>query len=147
MGICRGVTLVCALLLLGLSARAQHEYANEGAQACLACHESERIMGIRETPHADFDNPRSPAARQQCESCHGPSARHMQFPMHVGNIRFSTHDASAPVDPRNATCMKCHGTSEHHEAWENSPHGFEGIALEAPTRNLGPEAALIGAGK
>ena len=96
--------------LFGLSATAQHEFSKEGARACLECHESEKVMGIIETPHANFENPDTPAAREQCESCHGPSARHMQFPMQVGNIRFSKHDRSTPVAQRNAACMQCHGT-------------------------------------
>ena len=77
--------------LLAASASAQQPYAGGGAAECLECHENENVMGILETPHADFDVPRSPASGKQCESCHGPSATHMQFPMQVGNIMFTKH--------------------------------------------------------
>ena len=47
-------------------------------------------MELVKTPHANFEDPRSPASREQCESCHGPSGTHVDFPMQVGNIRFTS---------------------------------------------------------
>ena len=113
--------------LLATSAHAQHEYSDEGALACLECHESETIMGILETPHANSNDPMTPAALRQCESCHGPSATHMKFPMQVANIRFSKGDATTPVPKRNAACLACHG-SDARAAWAHSPHGFENVS-------------------
>lgn len=106
-------------------ASAQQEFALEGALACLKCHESEKIMGILETAHANFDNPDTPAStEEQCEACHGPSATHMQFPMQVGNIHFSA-ESKAPNAEQNKTCLACHGTREQHEDWSAGPHGFD----------------------
>ena len=108
-----GFALACILGvgLLGSSASGEQEYSGEGAQACLACHESDKVMGIRDTPHANFEDPRSPASREQCESCHGPSATHMQFPMQVGNIVFTKH-GTTPIGKRNETCLACHSDPE-----------------------------------
>jgi hypothetical protein len=101
-------------------ASAQQAYFGEGAAACLECHESEKIMGILETPHANFDDPLSPAARDQCESCHGPSATHVKFPMQVGNIVFTKH-GKTPITERNQACLECHheGDQSH---WGEGPH-------------------------
>jgi predicted CXXCH cytochrome family protein len=125
----RGISLalgaIGALLSVATSATAQQPqtYSGEGAQACLECHESDSVMGIRETPHADFEDPRSPAAREQCESCHGPSATHMEFPMQVGNIVFTKH-AKTPIAERNDACLVCHedGAQAH---WKDGAHGQE----------------------
>ena len=114
------------LVLITLSiapVRAQQGFSSEGALACLECHESEKVMGIRETPHADFDDPRSPASREQCESCHGPSATHMQFPMQVGNIVFTQH-GKTPIHDRNQSCLECHNEGEQRH-WNEGAHGKE----------------------
>jgi len=122
-------TLCAALGLLMFSTlfvgtvRAQQEYSGEGAQACLECHESEKVMGIRETPHANFDDPKSPASREQCESCHGPSAIHMKFPMQVGNIVFTQH-GKTPIHDRNEACLECHNEGEQAH-WNEGAHGDE----------------------
>ena len=116
------LTIAAALpiLLLDGPASAQQAPSGEGAAACLVCHESEKVMGIVDTPHANFDDPRSPASRQQCESCHGPSATHMEFPMQVGNIVFTKHGKTTIAD-RNKACLACHnrGAQAH---WNDGPH-------------------------
>ncbi len=127
----RGLLALAALLasglslLLGIAAPSQSSQpaSGAGAQACLECHESEKIMGIRETAHANSEDPNSPASRDQCESCHGPSATHMQFPMQVGNIRFTKHGKTS-IAERNAACLSCHedGSREH---WDRGAHGAE----------------------
>ena len=118
---CGAFGLLFLSVLLVAPVRAQQEYSGEGALACLECHESERVMGIRNTPHADFDDPRSPAAREQCESCHGPSATHMQFPMQVGNIVFTKH-GKTPISKRNKACLDCHNEGEQVH-WNEGAHG------------------------
>ncbi len=109
-----------ALAMLVQAASAQQAYSGEGAQACLKCHESEKVMGIRKTPHAKFDDPRTPAARDQCESCHGPSATHMKFPMQVGNIVFTKH-GKTPIGDRNQMCLTCHHKGEQAH-WGEGKH-------------------------
>jgi nitrate/TMAO reductase-like tetraheme cytochrome c subunit len=68
----------------------------------------------------------SPAAREQCESCHGPSARHVRFPLHVGNVRFTRRDDTTTKSARNHACLECHRGDERAQ-WEASPHGFDEI--------------------
>jgi DmsE family decaheme c-type cytochrome len=125
----RSSALITSLLmaLLAAEAQAQQEFSAEGAKACLECHESDKIMGILDTPHADPKNPHSPASVHQCESCHGPSATHMNFPLHVGNIRFSRGDESTTVEARNGSCLECHRKGSRAN-WTMGPHGLEEIA-------------------
>lgn len=92
-----------------------------GAAVCLKCHENDKVMGILQTPHAKIENLETPAAKDLCESCHGPSAAHMEFPMQVGNIVF-TKFGKTPIAERNRACLACHqkGAREH---WNEGAHG------------------------
>src|SRR5215510_3804654 len=47
-----------------------------GQDTCLACHD-DRAKGLSGTVHSKAAHPRSPAAAQGCESCHGPGSRHI----------------------------------------------------------------------
>jgi DmsE family decaheme c-type cytochrome len=102
-------------------------------------------MGILDTPHADFDDPRSPASREQCESCHGPSATHMEFPMQVGNIVFSTH-GKTPISARNQTCLECHheGKEAH---WNEGAHGQKLDCSSCHIMHLPKDPTLAKAGQ
>lgn len=127
-------------------ASARQDYSDEGANACLECHETKYVMGIMGTPHADASDPRSPAARRQCQSCHGPSATHMKFPMHVANVHFGRKSDSA-AEVQNGRCLECHqeGAREH---WNGSAHGFEKVVCSTchtahqPDKLLPPNSEL-----
>lgn len=106
---------------------ARQEFAEGGLETCLRCHDSAAVQPIFATPHMKGTDPDSPAARKQCESCHGPSARHVQFPLHAGNIRFTRHDDSTTKAARNRVCLECHLEGEQ-ASWRKSPHGSDGIA-------------------
>src|SRR4030095_8082240 len=54
------------------SAPARHA----GNDTCLVCHDDKGAT-LKGTPHADLKNPRTPAAKQGCESCHGPGQAHV----------------------------------------------------------------------
>jgi predicted CXXCH cytochrome family protein len=118
----------------------KQSYSGEGAQACLECHESDKVMGIRDTPHADFDDPRTPAARKQCESCHGPSATHMNFPMQVGNIVFTKH-GKTPISDRNKTCLACHHEGEQAH-WNEGEHGENLSCADCHVMHVAKDPAL-----
>jgi len=134
-----GVLIIPTLFVMPV--QAQQEYSGEGAQACLECHESEKVMGIRETPHANFDDPKSPASREQCESCHGPSATHMQFPMQVGNIVFTQH-GKTPIHDRNQTCLECHHEGEQIH-WNEGAHGKELSCADCHTMHTPVDPSLV----
>ena len=104
---------------------ADQDYSEQGANACLDCHESPEVMGILDTPHADASNPKTPAGQKECQSCHGPSATHMEFPMQVANVHFGKESKATP-QRQNEACLECHadGAREH---WQGSAHGYEDV--------------------
>jgi nitrate/TMAO reductase-like tetraheme cytochrome c subunit len=100
-------------------------YSSEDYNACLDCHENSGVLGIEETKHFDFEDPKTPAAQKQCQSCHGPSAKHMQFPMQVENVHFGKGSTASP-DVQNHMCLECHANGERAN-WKVSPHGYEKV--------------------
>ncbi len=116
-----GITLAS----LAQSAGVQSEYSEEGAVACIECHETPYVMGILDTVHARIADPRTPAAQKECQSCHGPSATHMRFPMQVANVHFGKNCEHEP-ETQNKLCLQCHKDSDFGE-WSASAHGYEQI--------------------
>src|SRR5687767_12825527 len=47
-----------------------------GSDTCLTCH-SDMEATLTGTKHAQALDPRTPAAQQNCESCHGPGQAHV----------------------------------------------------------------------
>jgi DmsE family decaheme c-type cytochrome len=88
-----------------------------GDKNCLGCHEEVRASYER-SPHHLADDPRTPAAKQGCETCHGPGSKHMDDPDHVKVVNNFTAMSPAAV---NATCTTCHNRGEH-ALWEGSQH-------------------------
>lgn len=88
-----------------------------GEETCLGCHEDQR-KGYSDTMHGRRDHPRSPAAKQGCESCHGPGSKHVDDPEVAGSIL-----AFLKVAPRDASeaCLTCHARDSH-ALWEGSVH-------------------------
>src|SRR5215213_3640465 len=88
-----------------------------GTDTCVACHEGmdSKLSG---TAHGNAAHPKSPAAAQGCETCHGPGSRHVEDPSDATAIRrFDT------LAPREAgeTCQTCH-TGSTHALWQGSAH-------------------------
>ncbi|HEX5214029.1 MAG TPA: DmsE family decaheme c-type cytochrome [Vicinamibacterales bacterium] len=95
--------------------------AAQGAQAatfigdakCIDCHD----QTIKGTLHGRSADPRTPAAKQGCESCHGPGSKHAEDPTTVQVKNFKT----LPAREVNATCTTCHNRGEH-ALWDGSQH-------------------------
>ena len=93
-----------------------------GEDACLTCHEQQQ-QGYFGSPHHRLADPRTPAANQGCESCHGPGARHVDDPAGVPVKIFRL----LPADDVNATCTSCHTRGEH-ALWDGSQHESRGLS-------------------
>ena len=114
--------------IAGGAAAAEQRFAEGGVETCLRCHDNAKVTAVFATPHMKpGTHPSSPAAKEQCESCHGPSASHVRFPLHVGNIRFTRRDDTTTKATRNRACLECHLQDEPAH-WQKSPHGFDEIA-------------------
>jgi nitrate/TMAO reductase-like tetraheme cytochrome c subunit len=132
-----------------IAAAAPPEYDGAGEKTCLDCHGNPRVMGIMGTVHMKGGNPNAPAAQKACESCHGPSKAHVQFPMQVENLHFgkkSTTDAKV----QNRVCLECHDQKDKARAnWKASAHGSENVvcstchSIHDPKRVVPTTAARI----
>ena len=94
-----------------------------GSDTCLACH-FEMGESLTGTAHGNAAHPRSPAAEQGCESCHGPGERHIEDPTVETSIRKFSR-----MSPRDVsdTCLSCH-TKSSHGLWKGSAHDARNLS-------------------
>jgi DmsE family decaheme c-type cytochrome len=130
--------LLClALPLAGVAQERQAPgeagYTERGADTCIKCHDEDSkfpVLSIFKTKHAQPADPRTPFAKLQCESCHGPGARHAeevpegqkQAPI----IAFG-RKSWVSTEKQNQVCLGCH-ESQARIAWKGSPHGGNDVA-------------------
>ena len=93
-----------------------------GESTCLTCHDDKK-QGYVGSPHHRAVDPRSPGAKQGCESCHGPGSLHLTDPVANPVKRFS----KLPPKEVNATCTTCHNRGEH-TLWDGSQHESRGLS-------------------
>lgn len=105
------------------------DYTEKGADTCIKCHDEDSefpVFSIFKTKHAVPADKRTPFAGLQCESCHGPGAKHAEKiapgsdtkrPLLVNFGRKS----SFPVAKQNAMCLQCH-ENNHRIGWKGSAH-------------------------
>ncbi len=88
-----------------------------GEKTCLTCHEAQ-TKGYHGSAHSRAYNPRTPAAGQGCESCHGPGAAHVDGGGDKSKIK--TYKTMSPSEA-SATCLTCHSRGER-ALWSGSQH-------------------------
>ena len=93
-----------------------------GEDTCLTCHEAQGKGAFADTAHHRASDPRTPAAKQGCETCHGPGSKHIQDPAANPMRNFKT----LKPEEASAVCLTCHNTSEH-ALWEGSTHESRGL--------------------
>jgi len=111
--------LIC-LLFLSCSAIAcsaigashpSEPFSDSGADTCLGCHNSERMLVIFRTAHGQRADPDSPMASLQCEACHGAGGEHsdrrLTGPNHPLIVGFG-RGSETPAAEQNAVCTGCH---------------------------------------
>ena len=101
-----------------------------GADICEACHED--IAGaLRMNPHAQSADPRTPAAREGCESCHGPGSLHVEADGESSAGMLSFHPAAdESTEQQNAACLSCH-REKRLMHWQASAHDNEDTACSS----------------
>ncbi|HXT68775.1 MAG TPA: DmsE family decaheme c-type cytochrome [Vicinamibacterales bacterium] len=93
-----------------------------GEDTCLTCHDAQKAKYVK-SPHHAAGDPRTPAAKQSCETCHGAGSEHAEDPASKRLKNFKTMTPEAV----NATCTTCHNKGEH-ALWEGSPHESRNLA-------------------
>lgn len=121
----------CVSSVFVFAADAQEEvqklYTRKGADTCLKCHDEDYkypIFPIFYNKHGNRNDPRSPMAQLQCESCHGPGRAHATEPS-VGYERAHIisfgRDSWASKEKQNGQCLQCH--NDHgRQNWVGSAH-------------------------
>jgi DmsE family decaheme c-type cytochrome len=94
-----------------------------GDETCLTCHESQTLQG---TPHGRAAHPRTPAARQGCETCHGPGQKHSDDDDNDPTL-ILTFTRKTNARETNATCLSCHDRGTH-ALWEGSAHDARNLS-------------------
>jgi DmsE family decaheme c-type cytochrome len=107
-----------------------------GSDTCLGCHEGLNTA-LDRTAHGKALHPRSPAAAQGCETCHGPGETHIEDPSDDASLR--KFDRMAPRDV-SATCQSCHSRSPH-TMWQGSAHDARNISCVTCHSVHEPESA------
>jgi DmsE family decaheme c-type cytochrome len=105
------------------------EYTKEGADQCLQCHTDDAafaVTAIFKTKHGMRDDARTPFAKLQCETCHGPAAKHAEAGDKSAINSFKA-DSWVPVAQRNAVCLNCHSGNAR-TGWHNSVHQSNDLA-------------------
>jgi DmsE family decaheme c-type cytochrome len=93
-----------------------------GQDTCVTCHEG-YDTAINKTNHGFVRDPRTPAAAQGCETCHGPGEAHTKDPE---NVKPKVFSRMAAVDV-NGTCATCHNRGDH-TMWAGSQHESRNLA-------------------
>jgi len=92
-----------------------------GETACADCHDKQKT-GYFDSPHHRSTDPRTPAAKESCETCHGPGGKHQDDPV-LNPIRDFNKLKPAEV---TAICTTCHNKGEH-TLWDGSQHESRGL--------------------
>jgi DmsE family decaheme c-type cytochrome len=80
------------------------------------CH-TDQETSLKGSKHGQTANPRSPAAKLGCESCHGPGQAHIDDEAKGKIMKFKD---LKPAEV-NSTCLTCHNRGTH-AGWEGSTH-------------------------
>lgn len=103
-----GVIAFFSLTALAQARDLKIEGYTEGKyEKCAGCHQTDKVNEIFRTRHADADHPDTPESREECESCHGPSAAHSNFPLKIQTFNFGENSKNSKEE-QNLACLRCH---------------------------------------
>lgn len=101
-------------------------YTEKGADTCLQCHSEETELAIFKTKHAQRGDKRTPFAGTQCETCHGPGAKHAEGGDATAINSLKANSVQTPGE-RNKVCLDCHRGNSR-TGWHASTHESNNLA-------------------
>lgn len=120
-----------------------------GMKECVDCHSSAANSFVKSV-HGKHVDPRTPAAKHECESCHGPGNEHTKAEedanvegVLLGPIVTFGAKAKTPIKKQNETCLECHATSKTHILWQGSTHEVRGLACASCHKVHGSHPKLL----
>lgn len=98
-----------------------------GPQVCQQCH-VDRYESYENSPHGLIGDPRTPASRNACETCHGPGGNHVMGGggRGIGGMRTMDRE-KMPVADINQVCLTCHSRGIV-ALWPGSMHQSRDLA-------------------
>ncbi len=125
--------LISAVAVVIAPARAEEAadeeaYAEEELDDCLGCHDEDArvpVLPILATAHGVKADERTPLAKpHECQTCHGPSAAHIEDEDVRPPIRFGP---DWPAGRQNEACLRCHQGGNRIN-WQGSVHATSEVA-------------------
>ncbi len=115
------------VLVFGTASAEEAQYA--GLETCKGCHE-DLATAFMKTLHGVAADPRTPSAKEGCESCHGAGSGHVNAGGGRGvAIRAFGKSSALNAEEKSAVCLDCH-TKGKVKVWDGSSH--EGRGLSCP---------------
>lgn len=98
-----------------------------GIETCMGCHE-DKYQDFMKGMHGKKENPRTPAAREGCESCHGSGVDHANEGGGKGVGGIFSFDEKMDAADKSSKCLLCHEESKHQAFWDLSKHKSADVA-------------------
>jgi DmsE family decaheme c-type cytochrome len=96
-------------------------------ESCAACH-GDLVEKFSKTSHGNSSDPRNPAAKKSCETCHGSMLSHVLAGGGKESVdRILGKDSKLSAEERNQSCLQCHKTGKR-ALWPGSLHESKGLA-------------------
>lgn len=106
-------------IMTGFALGSEERKGYAGAETCTECHEDQSESFLNNY-HAVKGDPRTPGAKDMCESCHGPGAEHAEEE-DIETIISMGRNSDVPAEQKNAACLECH-TKGKLTLWHGSEH-------------------------
>ncbi len=96
-------------------------------ESCVDCHEDKvKQMGL--TKHGNKMDPRTPWAKHECQSCHGPMGEHVDAGGGKETVnRAFGKDSPLSAEEKSEVCLTCHEKGKQ-ALWKRSIHAGKGLA-------------------